>query len=302
MMKKSIQKVPLIYPLPLTILGVENTSGTFYTTVSNLSVMGKNPPMISMMIHEKTHIQKQLEKGVRVSINIPSTTSIDKADLCANVSSETFDKTILFNTQYVLNTPYIEDFPVILIAEIIEHITIKKNHLYVAEIKKTLIDEALAVDENIPSMNILDPIIYGLDEKYYKIGKVIGKAALEGKKLYQNIRKKLPPQPYTYHFKLKLCKLKEEGISYKHLAETYDVYHETVEDWFALYTLFGKDGLTKKMSNKLASTKFTDEEKDMMVHEIVNGEKTYREQCETHYVSLSRLKNWVKKYRKELRK
>ncbi|MFH5880973.1 MAG: flavin reductase [Candidatus Izemoplasmataceae bacterium] len=301
-MKKSIPKIPLIYPLPLTILGVSNSGGTFYTTVSNLSVMGTTPPMISIMLDEKKHMQKQLEVGVRVSINIPSTTSIDKADLCATVSSDDFDKSILFDTQYALNTPYIEDFPVALIVEIIEHVHVKRHHLYICEVKKTLVEESLFVDQNIPSMNILDPIIYGLDEKYYQIGKVIGKAALEGKALYQNIRKTMPPKPYSFHFKYKLCLLKEAGHSYKDLSEEFDVYHETIEDWYALYTLFGREGLTKKMSNKLASTKFTDEEKNRMVQLIVSGKKTYRQVCDENLVSLSRLKNWVKKYRKESKK
>ena len=298
-MKKTLGKVPLIYPLPLAILGVQNTGGTFYTTVSNLSVMGLNPAMIGIMLDEKRHIQKQLSIGVSLSVNMPSTTLIDKADLCATVSSDVFDKSTLFEPNYTMNVPYIDVCPVVLIVEVKEHVAVKKQHIYICEVKKTLVESDLFVDHNIPSMNILDPIIYGLDDKYYQIGKVIGKAHVEGKQLYQTVRKTMAPKPYSFHFKLKICTLKSQGVSYKELSDKYDVYHETIEDWYALYTLFGREGLTKKMANKLAKTEFTEEEKQDMVEKIISGEKTYRELCLEQMVSLSRLRNWVKKARKQ---
>ena len=297
-LKKEIKKVPLIYPLPIALLGVENNENIYYTTVSNVSIMAESPPIIGVMVASTRVIRKHLEVGQRISLNFPSTLMIDKADLCAHVSNDEFDKSTLFNTKFVLKAPYIDECPVVLIAEIIDHTPMQRQHFYTCSIKRTLIDEHLSVDENIPSMNILDPIIYGLDGKYYQIGKVIGKASLEGKLLYRNVRKKLGPQPYSFHFKHKLCRLKEEGWTYKDLAEKYNVYHETIEDWYALYSMYGKEGLTKKMANKLAGSRFTIEEKRQIAEAIIAGERTYREQCLEHSVSLSRLKNWVKKARR----
>ncbi len=298
-LKKKINKMPLIYPLPIALLGVENDATIVYTTVSNVAIMAESPPMIGVMVGSTRAIRKHLSVGQRISLNFPSTLLIDKADLCAHVSTDEFDKSSLFDSKYSLKTPYIDECPVVLIAEIIDHTPMPKQHFYTCVVKRTLIDEHLSVDENIPSMNILDPIIYGLDGKYYQVGKVMGKASLEGKQLYQNLRKKLGPKPYSYHFKHKICKLKEAGWTYKDLSDTYHVYHETIEDWYALYSLFGKAGLTKKMANKLAETQFTLEEKRQIAGEIMAGEKTYREQCMMHFVSLSRLKNWVKKARRD---
>ncbi len=296
-MKKAIPRVPLVYPLPIALIGTGTKAKIHYTTVRNLSVMGEDPPLVGIMLDKSRHIFSKLEVGQLISINMPTTMMIDKADLCASVPGDEFDKSSLFESNTMLETPYIEECPVVLIGELIDEVQIKKHQLFVCEIRRTLIDEALFVDKNIPSMNILDPIIYGLDKKYYKIGGVIGKENNEGKMLYRSIRKTMAPKPYSFHFKLKLCQLKDEGKSYKQLAERYNVYHETIEDWYALYTMFGRDGLTKKFANKLASTRFTKEEKRKIAQQIMTNEKTYREACQAYTVSLSRLKNWVKKYR-----
>ncbi len=296
-MKKMLRKIPLVYPLPIALLGTKHEDKVLYTTVRNLSIMGENPPLIGVMLDRQKHVLSHLAVGATISINYPSTTMIDKADLCANVSGDNFDKSSLFESTFLIDTPYIDECPAVIIAEIIDYVTVKKQHLFVCQVRRTLIEESLFVDQNIPSMNILDPIIYGLDEKYYKIGSVIGKASLEGKKLYQEVKKKLAPQPYSFHFKYKLCKLKASGKSYRKLAKQYDVYHETLEDWYALYTMFGRTGLTKQFATTLAKTRFTDEEKANIVAQIKSGTLTYREACQEYMVSLSRLKNWVKKSR-----
>ncbi len=296
-MKKVLPKTSLVYPLPIALLGVQHEGKVYYTTVTNLSIMGEEPPVISVMIERHRAIMKRLEIGSIISINYPDTTMIDKADLCASVSGNEFDKSTLFNTEHLLEAPYIDECPVVLVAEIIDIVAIKRQKVFVCDVRRTLIDEKIAVDRNIPSMNILDPIIYGRDGKYYKIGGVIGKTGLEGRALYQDIKKHMAPKPYSFHFKLKVCEEKEAGKSYRKLAQEYDVYHETIEDWYALYSMFGREGLTKAFAKKLASTRFTRREKADIVDKIRRGEMTYREACQLHTVSLSRLRNWMKKSR-----
>ena len=298
-MKKSIQKIPLIYPLPLTIVGVDTKEKVYYTTVSNLTVLSDQPPRIGVMIDQKRLIRKQLYVGKTLSLNFPSTTMLDKADLCAHVTNLEFDKAILFNTHYNYNTPYISECPVSLIVQVTQEVKISKHYFYICDVIRTLVEDTLIIDQNIPSMNILDPIIYGLDGKYYHIGKVIGKASLEGKNLYRKLKKKQAPKPYSFQFKLKICKLKDQGKSYKSLAKEYQVYHETIEDWYMLYTFYGKEGLTKATAQKLAQSKFTENEKALIISKIKTQEITYKEAVLKYNVSLSRLKNWVKKSRRK---
>ena len=300
-MKTSIATVPLIYPLPMAIVGVKNTKGTFFSTIRNLNVISHDPAVFGMVVAVERHLNQQLNVGAQFSLNMPTTTMIDKADLCANVSSEAFDKSSLFDTVEVKGIPVIEACPVVLLAEVTDTLRIEAQTFFVCKVQETLLDERLPIDGHIPSLNILDPILYGLDDKYYTVGRVIGKSTKEGESLYRHVRKTMAPQPYSFHFKYKICKLKHQGVSYKDLSDTFNVYHETIEDWYTLYTLFGRNGLTKKMADKLAGTRFTKAQKAEMVRQIIAGEKTYRDVCGEQMVSLSRLKNWVKKARKKAR-
>lgn len=298
-MKKAIKKMPLVYPLPITLLGTLKEGQVFYTTVSNVLIMEEQPPVVGIMLETKHAITETITTGSMLSINYPSTTMIAQADLCANVSTHAFDKSSMFDTKYWLETPYIDECPAALIVEVESIKDITRHHkLIQCLVRRTLLEETIMVDDHIPSLNILDPLIYGQDDTYYKVGKVIGKVSSEGKKLYHKLRKTVAPEPYSFYFKLNICQLKDEGKSYRYLADKYDVYHETIEDWYALYSLFGREGLTKKFSHKLATSSYSQEEKHSIAKKIINHDTTYREACKTYMVSLSRLKNWVKKERK----
>lgn len=304
-MKKAIPKVPLIYPLPVGILGFKDENGIMYTTVKHLSVMGSNPPQIGVLLEEKHPLRDKITEDTRFSLSFPSTPLIDKVDLCASYDDlKKLDSTEeLFNTAYDKSTiPYLDDAPVALINKVNQVVEVKKKLFVIADVQKTLVDEEVFVDDHIPSMNILDPIVFGLDEKYYTIGQVIGRAEIEGKELYRSMKKLQKPKPYSFYFKLKMCQMKDRGVSYTELSNNYGVYHETIEDWYILYSLFGREGLSKKMSNRLANTKFSEEKRQAMVEAIIEGKKTYRETVQDELVSLSRLRNWVKKERRIRRK
>ncbi len=106
-------------------------------------------------------------------------------------------------------------------------------------------------------------------------------------------------EAYHFNFKYKICRLKEDGKTYKELAHAYGVYHETIKDWYLLYKVFGREGLTKKMSKELAVKKVSRAKKRELAKNLINGEKSYRSILEKERISLSRIRNWVKKERKE---
>jgi|GEM_PF-1973888 len=303
-MKKAIQKVPLIYPLPVTILGVEDENGIMYTAIKNVTVMGKTPPQIGVLIDEENPTQNTFKEGLRFSLSFPPTPLIDKVDLCGSYKAlEKINTQELFESSYEKSTiPYLKDAPVVLLCKVDKVVENKKKLFIIADVQRTLVEENVFVDDSVPSLIILDPIIYGADDKYYTIGQVIGRADSEGKDLYRSLKKLQKPHPYSFYFKLKMCQMKDRGSSYTELAKNYGVYHETIEDWYILYSIFGREGLSKKMSNKLASTSFSEGKKREIVRDIIERKKTYRESVAQYLVSLSRLRNWVKKERRRRRR
>ena len=104
-------------------------------------------------------------------------------------------------------------------------------------------------------------------------------------------------EAYHFNFKYKICRLKEQGMTYQDLAAQYGVYHETIKDWYLLYKVFGREGLTKKKAKELASNRIPKEKKQVLARNIIDGVKTYRQILEQENVSLSRIRNWVKKER-----
>ncbi len=132
-------------------------------------------------------------------------------------------------------------------------------------------------------------------------------AVFEGSKAFyhngfleKKSKKALKNSPYHFNFKYKICREKAAGATYKGLEQAYGVYHETIKDWYLLYRVFGKDGLTKKKASELANTKFSKERKNELALMVINGEKTFKDIVAEESVSLSRIRNWVKHQRKHM--
>jgi flavin reductase (DIM6/NTAB) family NADH-FMN oxidoreductase RutF len=107
------------------------------------------------------------------------------------VSGKDLDKSVLFNTFFgeLGNVPMIKECPVCLECKVIKEFSIQHRQVFIGEVVETYIDQEY-VKENegckiIADMNKLDPIIYALDNKYYKIGNMIGTGYQEGRKLQQ---------------------------------------------------------------------------------------------------------------------
>lgn len=118
--------------------------------------------------------------------------------------------------------------------------------------------------------------------------------------LEKKTKKALKNSPYHFNFKYKICREKAAGKTYKGLEEEYGVYHETIKDWYLLYRIFGKDGLTRKKAQELANTKFTKDRKQALALMVINGKKTFKDVVAEERVSLSRIRNWVKQERKKM--
>ncbi len=299
-MKKTIDKQALIYPTPIVIVGVLQDDTPYYFATTNVSIMSHKPALVGMVIEPNQPLSEVFTLNSRFSINMPSTTWIDRVDLAFNWQNlSNLEQPNLFETATQKTTvPYVLDAKVALIVKISQVIDLGKRKLVIADVQKTIVDDSIFIDNVNPSLNILDPIIYGIDNKYYAMGRVLGSVQKESEKLYQNLRKNQKPKPYNYYFKLKICELKASGSTYKELADQFDVYSETIEDWYMLYRIFGPVGLTRKMAIKLANTTFTEDEQVALAQQVITREATYKSLIEKHHVSLSRLRNWVKKARK----
>ena len=189
-MKIKLEKpLPLIYPIPIILAGANVNGIPNYVTIGDVGLMGINPPLMFISSHINHHTNIGILENNTYSINIPSTELLDKTDYCGLVSGSDVDKSTLFTNFYGVleNAPMIEECPVNIECRVIKEFSIQHRQIFVGEVVATHINEDMLIMENgkknVADLTKLDPIIYALDNRYYRIGEPIGTGYEEGQQI-----------------------------------------------------------------------------------------------------------------------
>jgi flavin reductase (DIM6/NTAB) family NADH-FMN oxidoreductase RutF len=187
-MKISLGKTPFIYPIPIVLIGAYADGKINYVEAGDVAIMGIGTPLVSISLNTGHHTTKAIDKTGIFSINIPKAEMMEKADFCGIRSGRDTDKSVLFtNTEGDSGAPLIEECPVNIECRVAETVTVKNRRIYIAEVLQTLIDEKYTEKTDgkikVADMRGLNPLIYCLDNKYYKIGDPIGEGYKEGTKI-----------------------------------------------------------------------------------------------------------------------
>jgi flavin reductase (DIM6/NTAB) family NADH-FMN oxidoreductase RutF len=188
-MKVKFDSLPYIYPIPIVLIGVNVNGKPNFTTIGDVGLMGINPPLVYISSHIKHHSNKGILETGCYSINFPSTDMLSVVDYCGQVSGKDVDKGALFDIFYgdLETVPLIQKFPVNLECRVVKEFCIQHRQVFVSEVVQTHVDEAFVskTDDRlvIAALPKLDPVLYGLDNRYYQIGAVIGTGYQEAEKL-----------------------------------------------------------------------------------------------------------------------
>lgn len=186
-MKVNIGNIPYVYPIPAALIGSMIDGKINYTLIGDVGVLGINPALIYVSLNESHLITKGVEQSHKFSINFPNSKLLSEADYCGVRSGYDYDKSKLFTNSFVDNIPMIDECPVTLICSVLHKVQIKQRVIYMCEVNYTYVDEKLFNKEGnkiiFNDLSDFDPIIYALDNNYYKIGQKIGK----GYKEFKNI-------------------------------------------------------------------------------------------------------------------
>ena len=159
-----------------------------YLLLGDVGIMGLNPPLVYLSSHINHYTNKGILENNTFSLNIPDTALMDKADYCGLVSGADVDKGALFGNFYgeLGTAPMIEECPVNLECEVVKEFSIEHRQIFVGRVAQTYANLDLVTEvegkKQLASMNEFDPIIYALDNRYYKIGEMIGIGYHEGQK------------------------------------------------------------------------------------------------------------------------
>lgn len=187
--KAKIGAVPLLYPIPIVLAGANVNGKANYATLGDCGIMGINPALTFVSLHANHYTTQGIVQNMTFSINIPTTGLLAEVDYCGLVSGRQVDKAQLFDTFYgdLGTAPLIRECPVNLECRVVHEFSIEHRRIFVGRVVQTHVDESLVDEENgrwvFADLNRLDPIIYALDNQYYRIGEPIGTGYSEGQHL-----------------------------------------------------------------------------------------------------------------------
>lgn len=188
-MKRKCGALPYIYPVPIVLAGSVQDGKATFTTIGDVGLMGINPPLVYISSHTRHYLNQGILANRCFSINFPRTDMLALVDYCGQVSGREVDKGALFEVFYgdLASAPLIAGCPVNLECELVKEITIQHRQIFIGQVAETHVDEDFVSHEDgrpvLADLGRLDPILYALDNRYYRVGEPIGIGYREAEKL-----------------------------------------------------------------------------------------------------------------------
>lgn len=179
-MKIKCGPFPYIYPVPIVLAGAVVEGKPTFTTIGDVGLMGIKPPLAYISSHANHYLNRGILENGSFSINFPTTEMLDRVDYCGQVSGRQVDKGALFEVFFgdLKEAPLIEDCPVNLECEVEKEFSIEHRQIFIGRVVQAHVDQELVVENgdqiSIADVGRLDPILYALDNRYYRIGDAIG--------------------------------------------------------------------------------------------------------------------------------
>lgn len=183
MKKIKIDKKIPSYPTPTTLVGAHVEKKVNFITISWLSVLNYEPPMIAIVLNKDHYTNNGIKENKTFSINIPSVDMVKATDYCSTVSGYDADKSKLFDIFYgsLKTAPMITECPLTLACKLVQTLEFATHDVFVGEIIEMYTDEQYMTHGH-PDIKKINPIIYShYDNKYWKLGEFIGQARHIGK-------------------------------------------------------------------------------------------------------------------------
>jgi flavin reductase (DIM6/NTAB) family NADH-FMN oxidoreductase RutF len=188
-MKKSIGAKTIVFPTPVFVVGSYDKSGRpDAMVVAWGGICCSKPPCVAISIREANYTYGNIMARKAFTISIPSEKYIQEADYFGIVSGRTEDKFAATRLTPVksdlVDAPYVKEFPFIIECSVIKIVPLGLHTLFVGEIKDVKADEAVLGKDGTPDIEKIQPMIFDpANRAYYGIGKYLGDAFSEGKKI-----------------------------------------------------------------------------------------------------------------------
>ena len=204
-MKISLGPVPLVYPVPIVLVGADVGGQPDFATVGDVAIMGIRPALVGISLAAGHHTTTGVARSSAFSINVPNQLMLAEVDCCGSVSGRDVDKAALFTVfrGEATGVPMIAECPVNLECEVLHEFDVEHRRMFIAKVVETYVDDVLmgfrdrqgeAIGQRYPSLSDIDPIVYALDNCYYRIGEPVGQGYQAGRHLVGLLRQRAERQ------------------------------------------------------------------------------------------------------------
>ena len=185
MEKKKLGSKPMIYPMPVTLVGADVLGKPNFMTIAFIGIVNMNPAMVAMGANPSHHICKGIVENRTFSVNLPSKEMLEVTDYVGLNSGKKTDKAGLFTIfRGVTKTaPMIEECPLNLECRLLQKLSLGgTDDLYIGEIVETYCEPKFMTDGK-PDVEKMGTFVFTMnDNRYFSLGKAIGKAWSDGKR------------------------------------------------------------------------------------------------------------------------
>lgn len=187
-MKINLGALPYVYPVPIVLVGALVDGAPNFVTIGDCGLMGIRPPLVFVSSHRDHYTNRGILAHQTYSINLPTTEMLVVTDYCGTVSGREVDKGALFETftGELETAPMIAQCPVNLECRVVKEFSIEHRQIFVGQVVATHVSEQYVTERNgkreIADLTQLDPILYALDNRYYRVGEPIGVGYAEASK------------------------------------------------------------------------------------------------------------------------
>jgi len=169
-----------IYPMPMTLIGVDLESGPNFMPVAWINRVQSNPPRVATGMGKVHATNMGIREHGEFSVNIPSVDMVAVTDWCGLVSANRgADKTGPFEIVRgtLEHAPMIAECPLSLECRIHQVVDLGSHELFVADIVACWTEERFLDERDKPDITKLRPFTLTMpDNRYWAVGEQVGDA------------------------------------------------------------------------------------------------------------------------------
>jgi flavin reductase (DIM6/NTAB) family NADH-FMN oxidoreductase RutF len=185
MEKIKLGSKPMIYPMPVAIVGANIDRKPNFMTIAFIGIVNMNPVMVAMGVSPSHFTCKGIIKNKTFSINLPSIKMLEVTDYIGLNSGEKTDKSKLFKIfrGKTKTAPMIEECPLNLECKLVKKLALGGTDvIFIGEIVEVYSEKKFMTNGK-PDVKKMGTYVFTMnDNRYFSLGKVIGKAWSDGKK------------------------------------------------------------------------------------------------------------------------